>query len=187
MARDGFGVAKSCVRRGFVGASAADVKSLAERRFDCERFAVVMMDGVKTGGVAADRGDDQPDREYAQHDPTGAGPIDAVTGRRHASALVCCRASARRVQVPAGEGASGDARAHQGSGCCSPRRPGGIRHAIATECSEKRRAGPQSEESALSRIRQGITLRIASLIADCTHETSVGDAVSDLRLDQFQF
>src|SRR6516165_8246850 len=47
MTRDGFGVAKSCVSRGFVRASAADVKTLAERRFDRERFAVVMIDGVE--------------------------------------------------------------------------------------------------------------------------------------------
>jgi putative transposase len=50
MARDGFGVAKSCVSRGFVRASAADVKRLAERRFDSERFAVVMIDGVEYAG-----------------------------------------------------------------------------------------------------------------------------------------
>jgi transposase-like protein len=50
MARDGFGVARSCVSRGFVRASAADVKTLAERRFDCERFAVVMIDGVEYAG-----------------------------------------------------------------------------------------------------------------------------------------
>ena len=50
MARDGFGVAKSCVSRGFVRASAAHVKTLAERRFDRERFAVVMIDGVEYAG-----------------------------------------------------------------------------------------------------------------------------------------
>jgi transposase-like protein len=50
MARDGFGVAKSCVSRGFVRASAADVKKLAERRFDSQRFAVVMIDGVEYAG-----------------------------------------------------------------------------------------------------------------------------------------
>src|SRR5262245_37202848 len=49
-ARDGFGVAKSSVSRGFVRASAADVKALAERRFDGERFAVVMIDGVEYAG-----------------------------------------------------------------------------------------------------------------------------------------
>jgi putative transposase len=47
MAGDGFGVAKSSVSRGFVRASAANVKKLAERRFDSERFAVVMIDGVE--------------------------------------------------------------------------------------------------------------------------------------------
>ena len=46
MAQHGFGVAKSSVSRGFVRASAADVKKLAERRFDSERFPVVMIDGV---------------------------------------------------------------------------------------------------------------------------------------------
>jgi putative transposase len=50
VARDGFGVAKSCVSRGFVRASAADVKALAERRFDGERFPVVMIDGVEYAG-----------------------------------------------------------------------------------------------------------------------------------------
>jgi transposase-like protein len=50
VARDGFGVAKSSVSRGFVRASAADVKALAERRFDGERFAVVMIDGVECAG-----------------------------------------------------------------------------------------------------------------------------------------
>jgi transposase-like protein len=50
MARDGFSVAKSSVSRGFVRASAADVKALAERRFDGERFVVVMIDGVEYAG-----------------------------------------------------------------------------------------------------------------------------------------
>jgi putative transposase len=50
MARDGFGVARSSVSRNFVRASAADVKALAERRFDGERFAVVMIDGVEYAG-----------------------------------------------------------------------------------------------------------------------------------------
>jgi hypothetical protein len=44
------GVAKSSVSRGFVRASAAAVKRLAERRFDSERFAVVMIDGVEYAG-----------------------------------------------------------------------------------------------------------------------------------------
>ncbi len=50
MARDGFGVGKSSVSREFVRASAADVKALAERRFDDDRFAVVMIDGVDYAG-----------------------------------------------------------------------------------------------------------------------------------------
>ena len=50
VARDGFGVAKSSVSRGFVRASAAAVKALAERRFDGERFVVVMIDGVEYAG-----------------------------------------------------------------------------------------------------------------------------------------
>jgi transposase-like protein len=50
LARDGFGVAKSSVSRDFVRASAADVKALAERRFDGVRFPVVMIDGVEYAG-----------------------------------------------------------------------------------------------------------------------------------------
>ncbi len=50
VARDGFGIAKSSVSRGFVRASAADVKTLAERRFDGERFAVALIDGVEYAG-----------------------------------------------------------------------------------------------------------------------------------------
>jgi hypothetical protein len=50
MARDGFGVTKSCVSHGFVRGSVADVKTLAERRFDTERFAVVMIDSVGYAG-----------------------------------------------------------------------------------------------------------------------------------------
>jgi putative transposase len=50
LARDGFGVAKSSVSRGFVRASAARVKALAERRFDGQRFPVVMIDGVEYAG-----------------------------------------------------------------------------------------------------------------------------------------
>ena len=50
MARDGFGVDKSSVSREFVRASAADVKALAERRFEGEHFAVVMIDGVEYAG-----------------------------------------------------------------------------------------------------------------------------------------
>jgi putative transposase len=50
MARDGFGVAKSSVSREFVRASAAQVKALTERRFDGQRFPVVMIDGVDYAG-----------------------------------------------------------------------------------------------------------------------------------------
>jgi putative transposase len=50
VARDGMGVAKSSVSRGFVRASAADVKALAERRFDDVRFPVIMIDGVEYAG-----------------------------------------------------------------------------------------------------------------------------------------
>ena len=49
--RDGFGVAKSSVSREFVRASAAEVQALAERRFDGQRFAVVMIDGVEYAGA----------------------------------------------------------------------------------------------------------------------------------------
>ena len=47
LAYDGFGVAKSSVSCDFVRASAAQVKKLAERRFDAQRFPVVMIDGVE--------------------------------------------------------------------------------------------------------------------------------------------
>ena len=47
MAREGFGVAKSSVSRDFVRASATGVQALAERRFENERFVVVMIDGVE--------------------------------------------------------------------------------------------------------------------------------------------
>jgi transposase-like protein len=50
VARDGFGVAKSSVSREFVRASAAGVKTLAERRFDGDRFPVVLIDGVEYAG-----------------------------------------------------------------------------------------------------------------------------------------
>ena len=50
LARDGFGVAKSSVSREFVRASAAQVKALAERRFDGQRFPVVMIDSVEYAG-----------------------------------------------------------------------------------------------------------------------------------------
>jgi putative transposase len=44
-------VAKSSVRRDFVRASAADVQALAERRFEDQRFGVVMIDGVEYAGA----------------------------------------------------------------------------------------------------------------------------------------
>jgi putative transposase len=47
---DGFGVARSSVSREFVRASAADVKALAERRFEESSFPVVMIDGVEYAG-----------------------------------------------------------------------------------------------------------------------------------------
>lgn len=50
LAREGFGVDRSSVSRGFVRASAADVRVLAERRFEGERFAAVMIDGVEYAG-----------------------------------------------------------------------------------------------------------------------------------------
>jgi putative transposase len=49
-ARDGFGVDRSSVSRQFVRASAADVRALAERRFDGQRYAAVMIDGVEYAG-----------------------------------------------------------------------------------------------------------------------------------------
>src|SRR5262249_37941478 len=50
MARGGLGVDRSSVSRQFVRASAADVQALAERRFEGERFAAVMIDGVEYAG-----------------------------------------------------------------------------------------------------------------------------------------
>jgi putative transposase len=50
LARDGFGVAKSSVSREFVRASAAQVRALAERRFDGQTFPVVMIDGLEYAG-----------------------------------------------------------------------------------------------------------------------------------------
>ena len=44
LARQGFGVKKSSVSRGFVRASAAEVERLAERRFEEERFAAIFVD-----------------------------------------------------------------------------------------------------------------------------------------------
>jgi putative transposase len=50
LTRDGFGVAKSSISREFVRASSAQVKALAERCFDSQRFPVVMIDGVEYAG-----------------------------------------------------------------------------------------------------------------------------------------
>lgn len=50
LARQGFGVKKSSVSRGFVRASAAEVERLAERRFDDERFAVIFIDAQPYAG-----------------------------------------------------------------------------------------------------------------------------------------
>jgi putative transposase len=50
LTRDGFGVEKSSVSRDFVRASAAQVKALAERRFDGMHFLVIMIDGVEYAG-----------------------------------------------------------------------------------------------------------------------------------------
>jgi transposase-like protein len=50
LARQGFGVKKSSVSRGFVRASAAEVERLAERRFAAERFAVIFIDAQPYAG-----------------------------------------------------------------------------------------------------------------------------------------
>jgi transposase-like protein len=50
LTRDGFGVQKSSVSRGFVRASAAQAKALAERRFDGTHFPVILIDGVEYAG-----------------------------------------------------------------------------------------------------------------------------------------
>lgn len=50
VAREGFGVQKSSISRGFVRASASQVQQLAERRFDDERFAVIFIDGQPYAG-----------------------------------------------------------------------------------------------------------------------------------------
>jgi putative transposase len=50
LAREGFGVKKSSVSRSFVTASAKEVRALAERRFDGERFAVIYIDGTPYAG-----------------------------------------------------------------------------------------------------------------------------------------
>lgn len=50
LARQGFGVKKSSISRGFVRASAREVQRLAERRFDDERFAVIFIDAQPYAG-----------------------------------------------------------------------------------------------------------------------------------------
>jgi putative transposase len=50
LAREGFGVKKSSVSRSFVKASAKEVRQLAERRFDGERFPVIYIDGTPYAG-----------------------------------------------------------------------------------------------------------------------------------------
>src|SRR5262245_41434152 len=48
---EGFGVEKSSVSRDFVRASAAQVKALAERRFDGLHLPVILIDGVEDAGA----------------------------------------------------------------------------------------------------------------------------------------
>jgi transposase-like protein len=50
LARQGFGVKKSSVSRGFVRASAAEVERLAARRFEEERFAAIFVDAQPYAG-----------------------------------------------------------------------------------------------------------------------------------------
>jgi transposase-like protein len=50
LAREGFGVKKSSVSRSFVKASAKEVRQLAERRFDGQRFPVIYLDGTPYAG-----------------------------------------------------------------------------------------------------------------------------------------
>jgi putative transposase len=50
VARQGFGVKKSSVSRGFVRASAQEVERLAQRRFDDERFTVIFIDAQPYAG-----------------------------------------------------------------------------------------------------------------------------------------
>lgn len=49
-AREAFGVKKSSVSRGFVRASADEVRKLAERRFDEQRFVVIFIDAQPYAG-----------------------------------------------------------------------------------------------------------------------------------------
>jgi transposase-like protein len=50
LAREGFGVQKSSVSRGFVRASADAVRALAERRWEGVRFVAVFIDGIEYAG-----------------------------------------------------------------------------------------------------------------------------------------
>ena len=50
VARDGFGVKKSSISRGFVRASAKAVEEFSRRRFDGERFVALFVDGVEYAG-----------------------------------------------------------------------------------------------------------------------------------------
>ena len=43
---ESYGVKKSCVSRNFVRASAAELKTICERRWDDERFAAIFIDGT---------------------------------------------------------------------------------------------------------------------------------------------
>jgi transposase-like protein len=50
LAREGFGVRKSSVSRGFVRASADAVRALAERRWEGVRFVAAFIDGIEYAG-----------------------------------------------------------------------------------------------------------------------------------------
>jgi transposase-like protein len=50
LGREGFGVKKSSVSRGFVKATAAEIKTLAERRLNGERFVAIFIDGKEYAG-----------------------------------------------------------------------------------------------------------------------------------------
>jgi transposase-like protein len=50
LAAEGFGVKRSSVSRGFVKATAQEIQTLAERRFDGVRFVVVFIDGQEYAG-----------------------------------------------------------------------------------------------------------------------------------------
>jgi transposase-like protein len=50
MAREGFGVGRSSVSRAFVEATSKQLQELAERRFDQQRFAAILIDGVEYVG-----------------------------------------------------------------------------------------------------------------------------------------